>query len=287
MLRKLLKYDMASVWKIWVALAGSVLGMSVITSLIIRMAIEGAVRDDDPLFVLSFLVMGLVVFAMIMIWAAMLLVTPLMCYIRYYRNFFSDEGYLTFTLPVSRRDLYVSKVLNAFIFGVGNVLVTIVTVLIMMLIIPPATEEYPLINPVAYQTVAEWIGELCKTVGGWIFVYILEILLVAVAVPLYSIGLYHLCITVGATVAKKHKVLAALGIYCGTTFALSTVSQVFSIFSGQSIVGLVELISTRPATLVNPVVSLLGLLIAVVVLTIAAILHLVTLNTIERKLNLA
>lgn len=287
MRKKLLKYDFAYVFKIWLALSISVVGMAVVTSLIIRSAIfvnsQNGYSLASTLSVLAAVFMG---FGMIMIWVGILIVTPLMCYIRYYKNFFSDEGYLTFTLPVRRRDLYLSKVANTFIFQAANVVVTVLAVLILMLLIPPA-EGGGLINPVMFKAIWRGIEWMWHTMGGWLLVYLfLGILFMAIR-SLYNIGMIQLCITVGATVAKKHKVLAGVGIYFGSGFAMSAVSQVVSIFTGGSVLGYIAIVSERPEAMRHPIVALTFFLILLAVLTVATVLHLITLNLIERKLNLA
>ena len=291
MLKKLLKYDIKSVWKLWAALSVGVLGMVIITSFIIRGAIEANLSDSESILTI-FLILGsaFMAFGVIMIWSAILTITPIMCYIRYYKNFFSDEGYLTFTLPVRRRDLYLSKVINVFLFDVGNIVVSCVAVAIAMLIIPGI--EYDMvsstINFAAYEALGELFALIWEGLGAWIFIYaVLGVVLLAL-LSVYQIGMIHLCITVGATVAKKHKVLAGIGIYFGTTFILSSVYQLFSFFGAESIAGFILLLSDASSEItVHISIIVLLLLIAVIVATASLILHLITLDTIERKLNLA
>ena len=287
MCKKLLKYDFAYVFKIWLALSISVVGMAIVTSLIIRSAIfintQNGASMASTLSVLAAVFMS---FGMIMIWVGILIVTPLMCYIRYYKNFFSDEGYLTFTLPVRRRDLYLAKVTNTFIFQAANVVVSLLAVSILMLLIPPA-EEGQLINPVVFRYIGQGIRWLWSSMGGWLLMYgVLLIAFMAIR-SLYNIGMIQLCITVGATVAKKHKVLAGVGIYFGSSFAMSAISQVVNIFTGGALIGFVAIVAERPDVLRHPIVVLTIFVILLMMLTAATVLHLITLNIIERKLNLA
>lgn len=288
MYKKLLKYDLAAVWKVWLIIASVVVGMSVVTSLLIRGMIEFALAEDTTLYaIMSTILTTLVTGAMIVSYMALLIVVPIMCYFRYYKNFFSDEGYLTFTLPISRKDLYISKVLNTLIFSVGNFLVTILVVGIMCLVIPPATESAPVINPVVFKFFGQNIAAAWETVGGWLILYFLVSIVLLVLVEFYNIALIYLSITVGATVAKKHKLLAGIGIYMGATSVLSFFGQFFSLFSVESVAGLIVLIGTRPDPLVNPTIILCMILVGLALATLAFILHLITLNTIEKKLNLA
>lgn len=288
MLKKLLKYDLNAIWKLWVALSAALLGMAVFMSLLIRFSIVSSLASSSSLFSL-FLVLGSFVsgFGVIIAWSGILIVTPIMCYIRYFKNFFSDEGYLTFTLPVKRSTLYLSKVINVFIFNVGNVIVTIIAILLALMIIPETGNNGAILNFEILKTLWSGIVWLWQELGLWLAVYLLGIILLATACSLYQIGMIHLCITVGATVAKKHKVLAALGIYMGVSFILSSVYQVFGMFGLQSVEGFVYLADTTSALLTHLTLLSVLFLAIVIVSVAAAILHLITLNTIERKLNLA
>ena len=288
MLKKLLKYDLNAIWKLWVALSAALLGMAVFMSLLIRFSIVSSLASSSSLFSL-FLVLGSFVsgFGVIIAWSGILIVTPIMCYIRYFKNFFSDEGYLTFTLPVKRSTLYLSKVINVFIFNVGNVIVTIIAILLALMIIPETGNNGAILNFEILKTLWSGIVWLWQELGLWLAVYLLGIILLATACSLYQIGMIHLCITVGATVAKKHKVLAALGIYMGISFILSSVYQVFGLFGLQSVEGFVYLADTTSALLTHLTLLSVLFLAIVIVSVAAAILHLITLNTIERKLNLA
>ncbi|MBQ9779706.1 MAG: hypothetical protein IJW00_02055 [Clostridia bacterium] len=288
MLKKLLKYDVRAIWKLWAALSVALIGMAVILSFIIRLSIASNLMDETSILSI-FLVLGSVFmgFGVVMAWSGILIVTPIMCYIRYFKNFFSDEGYLTFTLPVKRRDLYLSKVVNVFLFNAGNVLVTIIAVLLFLLIIPGTGNNGAIINFEIFVEFWKLIAMIWEAIGGWMLVYLLGIILLMAVCSLYQIGMIHLCITVGATVAKKHKVLAALGIYIGVDFILSTLYQVFGMFGIQSVEGLILLLDKPSEPMIHLTLIAIILLVIVAIATAAWILHLVTLNTIERKLNLA
>lgn len=50
---------------------------------------------------------------------------------RFYKNFLTDEGYLMFTLPVTTRDLILSKMIVTFCYTLISVLTTILSLLIV------------------------------------------------------------------------------------------------------------------------------------------------------------
>ena len=68
---------------------------------------------------------------------AFCVVSTILVYVRFFKNFFSDEGYLTFSFPVPRRTLYLAKTVNAFIWNLATVGVVALVAVFAMLVIPP------------------------------------------------------------------------------------------------------------------------------------------------------
>ena len=215
MLGKLLKYDLKSVWRIWWIAAVSALGASVIGSFALRFLLslpnasvaETATREISFIFVMSIIFFMLSIVAII----ASVIVMEILVYWRFYKHFFSDEGYLTFTLPVSRKKLLFSKTLNALIWtGAHTVLLTFCAV-IFMLIAPPPGPEHGFFNPIVFQWVGNSITELFEIFeDGWLLVYFFVALLISLGLVLFSISLIHFCITLGAVIAKKHKLFGSI-----------------------------------------------------------------------------
>ncbi len=287
MLRKLLKYDLDAVWRIWLPLAVSVPVMALITSLFIRAMVEETFSPEGLIAVMLGLMLTFTVMALVILWVGLFITTPLLCYTHFYKHFFTDRGYLTFTLPVPRRDLYLSKVVNAFIWSVGNVLVTLLSAGILLLLLPTSEEVTQFINPVLFEVLGSSFQFLWSNVGAWLIVYILEILLLLVIVSLCNIGLFHLAITAGSVIAKKRKALCAVGIYLGINYGISFVAQFFLIFLASPLASFSYMLSQLPLQRQCGVLAV-GLLIVMLVLSIlAAIYHFVALHLIERKLNLS
>lgn len=286
MLRKLLKYDLDAVWRIWVPMAVSVPVMSLITALLVRTLLERPESDDPAVVMLGFM-MFFAVMTLVILWVGLFIVTPIICYLHYYRHFFSDRGYLTFTLPVPRQTLYLSKVLSTFIWSVGNAVVTLVSACILLLLIPTSQEVAQFVNPIVFDFLGEGLGFLWQSVGPWLILYILELLLILVALSLCNIGLFHLAITMGSVIAKKHKVLCAVGLYLGMNYGISFVSQFFTMFSASPITSFTLMLAKLPLQQQCAALAITGMIVLLLLATVAAIYHFVTLHLIERKLNLA
>lgn len=285
MLKKLLKYDVAAIWKIWLPISLGVIVMSLVMSLTVRATLETSGSSTSDVFLA--LMMFFTIMATVIGWAGLWIATPLLCYIRYYKNFFSDQGYLTFTLPVKRRDLYLSKVINALIWSVGNALVTLVALSIIGLIVPTPEVSGQIINPVVFQSIGELLKLLWDLVSGWTIVYFLEVLVLMVIAALYSIGMFHMCITIGSVIAKKRKVLTAVGLYLGINFLLSFVSNAFSLFFSSPLTGFFSLLENYSDARQCVILAVALLIVILVAAVMTAVYHLVTLHLIERKLNLS
>ena len=286
MLRKLLRYDLDAVWRIWVPLAASVPVMSLITALLVRTLLERPENDDSAVVVLGFM-MFFAIMTLVILWVGLFIVTPIICYLHYYKRFFSDRGYLTFTLPVPRQKLYLSKVLSAFIWSAGNAVVTVLSVCILLLLIPSSQEVAQFVNPIVFDFIGEGVGFLWQNVGAWLILYALELLLILVALSLCNIGLFHLAITMGSVIAKKHKVLCAVGLYLGMNYGISFVSQFFMLFSASPLASFTLMLSKLSLQQQCASVAITGMIVVLFLATVAAIYHFVALHLIERKLNLA
>jgi hypothetical protein len=134
------------------------------------------------------------------------------------RNFYSDQGQLTFTLPVKREDLFLSKFLNSLIWSGASTLSLVFVVLVYMLLIP--TPESGLISTIAFESVATFLKMLFET-GGAMAVYtavcvvtmILELSLLSVNLLNYSV---IKCQSAGG-------IGMCIGIYAAICFASSMI----------------------------------------------------------------
>lgn len=130
--------------------------------------------------------------------------------VHFYKSRFTDQGYLTFTLPVSTQQNLLAgttnMVLNILLVTVSMVLAFVVMFVLAMCMYPEfwttLWEEFPLF----WDKVME---HLTPEVVGQIFLGILTIILSC----LCQLILVMTSMTVGAFIAKKHKVLSAIVVY--------------------------------------------------------------------------
>ncbi len=136
--------------------------------------------------------------------------------VRFYRNLFTGEGYLTLTLPVSTESHLWVKTLTATVFSILSVLVALLSVPVITMG-EVFAEVWKAGVYIVNMIPAEYVGHF---VG-----YCIEIPLLLLVATFGTYIFYDTCICIGQC-AKKNRVLAALGVYFGVyvvTQILSTV----------------------------------------------------------------
>ena len=129
---------------------------------------------------------------------------------RYYRSRFTEEGYLTYTLPVNNHQLMLSSILASVL---EILLVGLATVAAVAMAFGIFAAELPW-NEVDWGLVWSRFGELLhsfRPVVGDVLLVLLNMVLMCLATLLTLM----LAVTIGATAAKKHPVILAIAVYYG------------------------------------------------------------------------
>ncbi|MBR3968330.1 MAG: hypothetical protein IKJ93_01945 [Clostridia bacterium] len=268
MLKKLLKYDLKSMMKYWWIAALASFVATLIgggCNLIIN-----SPQYDLPVYIAIFLRFS--VFLAIIAMVALPLISHILIYVRFYKNFFTDEGYLTFTLPVKRSQLLNSKLISATIASAVSTLALLVEVLIFTAI---STINLP------YEEIT-----IDKTYKFDIFDvgFILEIFVFFILVTIVSVLFTFCCITVASVIAKKAKLITAIGIYYGTSTIMSGVLEFAYLFGG---IALIEKLISLQKTMVKPTIFIVVLCIIVFLAIVSLLLYLLEYFMLDRKLNLS
>lgn len=136
--------------------------------------------------------------------------------VRFYQSRFTDEGYLTFTLPVSTHQVLLSSLVSSVLNMLLSLVVTAAAYGIMGLILMSFTPDF-------WSTVVrEWPAIWSKFVESWNRYMDMEMvanLLLALGGILVggvsTVLTLMLSVTLGALAAKKHKILVGVGFYYG------------------------------------------------------------------------
>lgn len=146
-------------------------------------------------------------------------------FFRFYKNKFTDQGYLTFTLPVTARQIFLSSFLNILIWLVISIVVLLCAGgIIVFAGIDAPWEELKII----FSEMGNGLQGVQEYVPGLNVFFTVSILHIFVA-PVYAIVLLMTSITLGCVVAKKHKILATIGMYYCINMVVNIIGSVLSI----------------------------------------------------------
>ncbi len=205
MVKKLFKHEYLA----WLRIMPLIFGIALAIAGLLRLAVA---MENDSMYYDLVLASGLFMF-----WVAMIatMVAPtIFAIVRFYRNMFSGEGYLTHTLPVTPANHLWVKALTAVTFDIAAVLVVILSIMIATAG-DVLTEIWKAGAYLLRQIPEKYAGHI----AGWVAEYSLLVLVAMFA----SHFMFYFCICVGQLTRKNRK-LAAVGMY----FGLYAITQVIS-----------------------------------------------------------
>ena len=288
MLKKCLKYDFEAVLRTWWILAVSMLGASVIAGLGFRFFSQCMMADDlnEGLMVLSvFVAIGSYFCLLAMIMG--MTVSFILIFWRIYTHFYTDQGYLTFTLPVKRSTLYLSKVIMGTVLEAATVGILILGILFIALVVPPTEGGEFFLSLDWLSAIGEVLGQLVDVAGWWLILWIPTGVAILLLFALFQNGLIYFCITVGAVVAKRHKLIAAIGIYYGVNVAVGLIGEIIFLFLTAGITTIIMAALASGGVIMGLTITAILFIVALAMAVLSAILHFMTVNKLEQKLNLA
>ena len=148
-------------------------------------------------------------------------VMQIIIYVNYYKALCTDQGYLTFTLPVKERDILLSKTVSSFIW---NAIITVAIILCIALIILSVflgVESVAPSDPMPDDSVSPLEG----------LFELLPVALMVTTVIFYSLNntqLIFMVIFFASVITKKNKGLLAVGLVLGANMIYSMLSSIVS-----------------------------------------------------------
>lgn len=203
MVKKLIKYDLMAFAKVMLPIEIALLGVAALYRFV-------SLFENESTAYSIFNVSTIIILVIASLTA--LLMTTIYSMVRFYKNLYTQEGYLSFTLPVTPSAHIVSKLVVSFIFDI----VTLVTVFVSFCI---ATAGDVLTE--CFKAGGYLFSKIAEKIGGQTPLYIVEFIVMLIVYILAFHLLTYMCISIGQC-ANKHKVLLAVGIY----FAVYTAKQI-------------------------------------------------------------
>lgn len=216
MLRKLIKYDFKALSRYLIVIHA----MLLITAVLGRLLFVGRLMSDPGRLSNAgaiATIIGIIIYVILFMTAVF--GTMLMIAICFYKNLYSDEGYLTHTLPVTRGQLLISKTVSGSVWMLLDMMMIILSLFILVLT-----------RPVLDSFSSSW-DELLSAMGFPASTGYGKILLAfAVLFIVSAVGnvvLIYVSITIGQ-LFSNHRVLGAVVVY----FVINTIVSIICSIAG-------------------------------------------------------
>lgn len=147
-------------------------------------------------------------------------VSTVLIYVRYYKNLMTDEGYLTFTLPVTSAQQLSSKLISTLVCQIIAFIAVLVSVAVSLLI---GLGIGGLIDTSFWLSIEMGLKNIWYSLTSMGTGYVVMMGVFMLLSWITSDLLMFLAITLGNLAAKKGKVIASIGFY----FALSYGLEIF------------------------------------------------------------
>lgn len=214
MLKKLIKHEWLETWKIPALILAVILLMTGVCALYFYLtpapAPEVEINVGKTMFFMLFAFFDGMIALLITIYLG----------IRFYRNLYTDQGYLMHTLPVHPRLLIASKMICGVFWIYIASLVTTATVL------PVTVLALPKIAYIEPEELAQVVPALTSIFGGNIWGILFFFIPYTLVSSIFSVLLLYASISLGQLFGK-HKALSSIICYLGLSALISSVSAMF------------------------------------------------------------
>ena len=266
MLKKLMKYELRATGRYFLPLFAALLALSAINRLFYSFNFTYV---EVPQVILTLGVIALIVGVSVM--------TLVVTIQRFYKNLLTDEGYLSFTLPVKAGTHINCKMFVSLIWDFAAIIVIVLSILILCI---DRDMISSLFSEELFQSFAKFFA---AQTASKISLTIL-LLLLAIVVSLYFILKVYAAITIGSR-STRHKIILGVGVYIGFDIAEQTILFT-SILTGATIFrnnpGWIAFIDDNLFLTLN-----LGLLLLIVYYAILGVVYYtVTHHCLSKRLNL-
>lgn len=201
------------------------------------------------------------------------LATTIYFLMRFYKNLYTDQGYLMHTLPVTSHQLILSKAFVMYIWQLISGCVMIVSILLLVNSLVLGMEN----TSIFIEIFKLDFDDLNLTFLDVLCCFI--VLLILIGAQIFSIMFGYLAISLGQ-LSKNHKLISSIGIYVGMQAALQMLFSILQLgFNLAAINMKVEDIS-------EGLVFAILLLVAIVIFAADAGMYMGSNHIMKNKLNL-
>ena len=276
MLGKLFKYDMKQISRIMLPLLLLTFGTTIFGTAALKTINEVVTPMENGVAqnVLSsslYMVFGISVFVL----CAFAVMAIFFTVARFYKNLFTDEGYLTFTLPVNTSTIIMSK-FWATVLWLAIAVVAIVACILIYVSFGNAPRG-EVFNTAFYKDFGDMLKVVMNKLDFSDALFLSEAVVCGILQIAHGVFMLFLAVTIGSIVAKKHKILASVGFYYIINSIVSTIMT-----------AVVMICVTNFVEIEDPYIALQAVFVSgIVFFAILSIAEFLVINAfLKKKLNL-
>lgn len=207
--------------------------------------------------------------------------------IRFYKTTYTDQGYLTHTLPVDAKTLLLAKTLTSvlcYLMILASIVLTIIAIIGVGVFHIGNLSTYA--SDHLYRMIAEELSELSTSfkaeygvsIGVFIIFYVLFMIVSCISAIMIVLG----CISLGQ-LYTKHRIIGAIIAYAGYLMVQQFVSYLAMMPTYSRMLRAEAISETIPILEIISPTMIITLLWAVVV---SVVMHLINLHMMTKRLNL-
>jgi len=156
----------------------------------------------------------------------LIMVMSLVIYVRFYKSTVTDEAYTTFTLPAKPSQILGAKFLSAFTWTILVGAAYVIAVLLVCLTVLACMTSRSELNLIFDEL--QYIGKSLSLSAGTVVSFVLCVVVSSVS----QILQVFTAILFGASVVRRYKALAAVGMIFVINFAVNLINSVFGFTAG-------------------------------------------------------
>ena len=217
MLGKLIKHEFKATYRVFLLFYAVLVVFTFIGKLVVT-------NGMTPIEALN----GIMIAIYVLYIVALVVATFLYLIFRYYKNLFSDEGYLMFTLPVKPWMLFFTKIITSLVWNISTAILTIGSIAILV-IKPEMMNEMKIMLRIA--------SNYLKTEIGISMSLVVSIIIIGALISfIHGMMMIYTSINIGQ-LAGKHRVMGSVAAYI-VIYSIQQVISVVYMFAGQALGGM-------------------------------------------------
>lgn len=217
MLGKLIKHETRATSRIFLPLYGALLILTIFTKLVMTIGAPDFFSEAASNNKVAEIILGISFTLYFVLIVGICVMTLVMIIQRFYKNLFTDEGYLMFSLPVKTWELVLSKLL------VGLIWSAVCTVMIFLTFLIFSLGYFSMME--LSQSIRSAYSMFYLQTGMELNLFMVEMIIFFLAEIVASILMIYVSIAIGQ-LFNQHRIVAAFGAYIVITIAMQIVISV-------------------------------------------------------------